>query len=293
MVALIFGAGGQDGYYLNLALKEKGIEGICFSRVGNVGSLIHIHNVSNLSHTESLIKEYKPKYVFHLAARSSTKHDALFENHATISTGALNILESVRLHSPETKVFITGSGVQFENYGPIDENTPFEASSPYSIARIQSVYAARYYRSIGIKAYVGYLFHHESPLRTPLHISRMIIDAARRIANGSDETLILGDTSVVKEWTFAGDVVHAILDLVNQNNIFEAVIGTGDGHSIKEWIELCFDMVGCDWHKHIKGTNFKAEYKSLISKPLLIKSLGWKPKIGFVDLARIMTNNCH
>jgi len=131
----------------------------------------------------------------------------VWQNHATIATGSLNVLEAVYKHSPAARVFITGSGVQFENRGvPISETDPFEASSLYGVSRIASVYAARYYRSLGVKAYVGYLFHHESPLRKPHHVSRKIVDAVRRISAGSDEIIELGDVSVRKEWTFAGDV---------------------------------------------------------------------------------------
>ena len=293
MTAIIFGSGGQDGYYLNKLLLERGISTVGITRnLNRIGSG-HCADVSNFSAVRSIISITKPKYIFNLAANSTTRHDALFENHSTISTGTLNILEAVRKHCPTAKVFITGSAVQFKNEGfSIDESSPFEASSPYSIARIQSVYAARYYRSLGIQAYVGYLFHHESPLRQPNHISKMIVSAANRIANGSNEILTLGDTSVVKEWAFAGDVVRAMFDLVRQDTVFEAVIGTGEGHSIQEWIELCFDMAGYDWRNYIvQREGFCAEYKKLISNPSVINSIGWHPEVSFVDLAKMMWNH--
>ncbi|MCK5345844.1 MAG: GDP-mannose 4,6-dehydratase, partial [Candidatus Heimdallarchaeota archaeon] len=159
MNAIIFGANGQDGYYLNELCKLKGIEPIAVSRSGNWIR----GDVSSYDQVEQLIKKHRPTYIFHVAANSTTHHNALFENHETISTGTLNILEAVKMHYPDAKVFITGSGVQFENRGmPISETDKFEANSPYSVARIQSVYAARYYRSLGLQVYVGYLFHHES-----------------------------------------------------------------------------------------------------------------------------------
>jgi len=186
MNALIFGANGQDGYYLQMSCKQKEIIPICISRHGNGVQ----GDVSEYSQVEELVKQYRPSYIFHLAANSTTRHDVLFENHETISTGTLNILEAVKKHCPSAKVFITGSGVQFKNNGkPISENDPFEASSPYSIARIQSVYAARYYRSLGIQTYVGYLFHHESPLRKPSHVSQKIALAVQRIDRGNNEII--------------------------------------------------------------------------------------------------------
>jgi GDPmannose 4,6-dehydratase len=290
MKALIFGAGGQDGYYLEQLCRDKGIESIGISRSGNWIK----GDVRNFVEVKNLIKTYAPRYIFNLAAISTTRHETLFENHDTIATGALNILESVYRYSPTTKVFLAGSGVQFKNDGsPISESDEFAALSPYAVARIHSVYAARYYRSRGVKAYVGYLFHHESPMRKPEHTSRMIVQAVHRIVGGDKEPLVIGDWSVEKEWTFAGDVVKAILALVEQDRIFEAVIGSGVSHSIKDWIELCFGLAQIqDWEKHVQvRTGFVSEYQRLISNPATIKSLGWTPLIGFSELAQIMLNS--
>ena len=246
--------------------------------------------MGSYSFVESQIRDLKPEYIFHLAANSTTKHDALFENHETISIGTLNILESVKRHSPASRVFITGSGVQFKNTGiPIKETDEFEANSPYSIARIHSVYAARYYRRLGLQVYVGYLFHHESPLRKPSHVSQMIALAVQRIAEGSDEVIELGDISVEKEWTFAGDVARGIVTLVEQEAVYEATIGSGIVYSIENWLEQCFSVIGKDWHDHVRlREGFTPEYKRLISDPKTINSLGWHPVVGFPDLAKAM-----
>jgi GDPmannose 4,6-dehydratase len=284
--ALIFGSNGQDGYYMNKLCSLKGIETIGVSRTGKWlnGDISHFELV------EGLIKEHLPDYIFHFAANSSTRHDTLFENHKTISTGTLNILESVKRHSPESKVFITGSGVQFENRGnPISETDNFEAKSPYSVARIQSVYAARYFRLLGLRVYVGYLFHHESPLRKPNHVSQKIALAVKRIVGGSDEVLELGDISVEKEWTFAGDVAKGIITLIEQDKVFEACIGSGIAYSIEDWLEQCFGIIGKDWHDHVcLREGFIPEYKRLVSNPKTINALGWFPSVEFPDLAKKM-----
>jgi GDPmannose 4,6-dehydratase len=284
--AVIFGANGQDGHYLSQLCRAKGIVPIGVSRSG---SWVR-GDVSSFDDVSRLIKQHLPAYVFHLAAVSTTRHDALFENHATIATGTLNILESVRKWCPTAKVFIVGSGVQFENEGlPISEKARFSARNPYSVARIQSVFAARYYRSLGIRAYVGFLFHHESPLRKECHISQLVASAATRIGLGSGETLELGDLSVEKEWTFAGDVARAMFDLLEQEDVFEATLGSGVGHSIEEWLEECFGIVGRDWRPHVKTVDrFVAEYKRMVSDPTTIMSLGWRPRVGFQELARMM-----
>ena len=283
---IIFGASGQDGHYLIELCKLKGMEPVGVSRSGNGVK----GDVSSYKQVEHLVSEHKPAYVFHVAAKSTTRHDALFENHETISTGTLNILEAVRKHSPGTRVFITGSGVQFENRGlPISENDKFEASSPYSIARIQSVYAARYYRSLGLKVYVGYLFHHESPFRKPNHVSQMIAVAAQRIAKGVNEIIELGDISVEKEWTFAGDIARGIFMLVEQDKVFEAAIGSGETYSIENWLEQCFRIIGKDWHDHVRlREGFTSEYKRLFSDPSTMHKLGWFPSVKLPELAEMM-----
>lgn len=284
MNALIFGVSGQDGYYLSQLCGQNGVEIIGVSRSNN--NWIN-GDVSNFEFVESVIKQHQPDYVFHLAANSTTQHYALFENHEAISTGTLNILENVRLHSPKSKVFLSGSAMQFENAGaPIDEKTAFAASSPYSVARIQSVYAGRYYREkFGLAVYVGYFFNHDSPLRTENHVNQKIASFVKNI-NGKLE---IGDVTVQKEFNFAGDMVEAVWQLVNQNQLFEAVIGSGNAYKIADWLEICFNLVNKNWRDYvITNENFRAEYEILVSNPSLIKSLGWQPKISIEELAKMM-----
>jgi GDPmannose 4,6-dehydratase len=286
MKAIIFGSNGQDGFYLTKLLNEKSIEVIAVSRSENFLQT----NITNFTEVSLLIQAAQPDYIFHLAANSTTKHDALFENHQTIATGTLNILEAVKQFSAHTKVFISGSGLQFLNRGnPIKETDPFVANDAYSISRIQSVYAARYFRSLGVKTYVGYFFNHDSPLRTERHVTKMISEAAKRIEAGSNEKLEIGDMTVVKEWSYAGDIVEGIWLLVNQDEIFEANISSGEGYSIQEWIEECFKLIGKDYQNYIvENSNFKSSYKKLVSDNKLIISLGYKPKVSFYKLANIM-----
>jgi GDPmannose 4,6-dehydratase len=247
-------------------------------------------DVSSFKLVEELVRSHKPDLIFHLAATSTTRHDVLFENHKTIGTGVLNVLESVHRWQPQCRVFLTGSGLQFVNTGnPIHETDPFDASSAYSVERIHSVYAARYFRTLGVRAYVGYLFHHESPLRKEHHISQTIVQAVKRIATGSDEKLELGDISVEKEWAFAGDIAEGMAILAGQDFVFEAVIGTGKAYSIEDWIKICFTSVGHDWRNHVVlRDSFVSEYKRLVSNPRTIFSLGWHPKIDIAELAELM-----
>ena len=287
MKALIFGISGQDGFYLSELLQTINIEVLGVSR--SQGDWIK-GDVADFAFVEALIKTHQPNYIFHFAANSTTHHSALFNNHKAISTGTLNILECVRLHCPAAKVFLSGSAMQFKNEGlPIDEQTPFEASSPYSIARIQSVYAGRYYRSaFGLLVYFGYFFNHDSPLRSERHVNQKIVSSVKRIANGSTEKLELGNIDVKKEFNYAGDVVEAVWTLVNQDTVFEAIIGSGDAHSIQEWVECCFKKINKNWEDYvITNHDFIPDYKILVSNPELIRSIGWQPKVDFYKLVDI------
>jgi GDPmannose 4,6-dehydratase len=289
-IAIIFGITGQDGYFLSKLLEQKNIKvlGVSRDKAEVTG------DVADFDFVKKLIICIKPILIFNFAANSTTRHDVLFENHKTISTGALNILEAVRLHSPTTKVFLSGSAMQFKNEGlPIDKLTSFEASSPYSIARIQSVYAARYYRKkFGLNVYVGYFFNHDSSRRSEQHVNQKIVRAAQRIAAGGNEKLQLGNIDVKKEFNFAGDVVEAIWLLVNQNKVYEAIIGSGRAYSIREWVAYCFKKIDLDYEDYIVIENgYVPQYDTLVSNPLVIMALGWEPKVGFYQLADMMMEN--
>jgi GDPmannose 4,6-dehydratase len=286
MNAIITGANGQDGFYLSQLLSAKNIEVTGISRNGDFEKV----DLCDFEAVKNIIAGKQPAYIFHLAANSTASHHALFDNHNTISTGTINILEAVKQTSPHTKVFLSGSGLQFVNNDlPIKETDPFEASSAYAVARIHSVYAARYYRTLGLKIYVGYFFNHESPRRTERHVSKWIAEAVKRINHGSTEIIEIGDMTVKKEWTFAGDIMKGVLTLLEQENIYETVIGSGHGYSIADYVHKCFDFIGKDWKPYIQQKeNFTAQYRQLISDPATILSLGWKPETDFDDLVKMM-----
>ena len=180
--------------------------------------------------------------------------------------------------------------MQFKNEdNPIKETDPFEARDPYCVSRIQSVYAARYYRTLGVKSYVGYFFNHDSPLRTERHMTKKIAEAAKRIAAGSNEKS--------GNWRYqCGERIYLCrrhrkwhLDLVNQDKILEANISSGNGYTIKDWLIECFSIVGKNFEDYIIiKDDFIAEYEKLVSDPSLIFSLGWKPQVSFHELAKIM-----
>ena len=288
--ALIFGSNGQDGVYLMQLLNQLKIDTIGVSRK----NAKVVGDVSDFGLVESLVLQIKPDYIFHLAAVSSTNHRFLFENHAAIATGTINILEAVLLHKPDCRVFLSGSALQFENSGiPIKETDAFDPNSAYSLARIHSANAGRYYRNkYGIKVYLGYFFNHDSPLRNDIHINQKIVNAVRDIAQGNSKVFKLGNAEVKKEFNFAGDIVKAVWCLVNQDQVFEATLGSGIAHPISEWLDYCFKSYGLEWTQHVKFESiFKADYDILVSDASTIKSLGWQPRLDIYELADLMLSN--
>ena len=282
--AIIFGINGQDGFYLNQLLRRQEIEVTGVSR--SHGNWLQ-GDIADRHFVKELISKIKPDYLFHLAANSRTSHELLTEHQQTIVQGSLNILESVFQYSQDTRVFITGSGLQFKNTGDaINEKTSFEARDAYSLARIQSVYMARFYRTKGVKSYTGYLFHHDSPMRSPDHLNRKIADAAIAAGKGDPASLSISDISVEKEFGFAGDVANGIFHLVQQDQFFEACIGTGKAYSIEKWLELCFSAVGKSWKDYIKQEEgYVPEFKRMVSDSTLLQSSGWKPQVSIEQLA--------
>lgn len=284
MRAVIFGSNGQDGHYLTRLLGEKGYQVTGIDRgLGPVA-------LADFPALCAYLKQQQPELVFHLAALSSTKHEFLFDNHHIIATGTLHILEAVKKFSPASKVFISGSGLQFQNENkPIKETDPFEARDAYAVARIVSVYAARYFRSMGTRAYVGYFFNHDSPLRTESHMTKKISEAAKRAGKGDPGKLTIGDLDAVKEYGFAGDIVNGIWTLVNQEEWMEANIATGKGYAIKDWLEACFSRVHKNWQDYVlPDPGFVPDYRQLVADPSRIHSLGWKAETGFSQLADMM-----
>jgi GDPmannose 4,6-dehydratase len=117
----------------------------------------------------------------------------------------------------------------------------------------------------------------------------MIVQAVKRISAGSNEVIEIGDITVEKEWTYAGDVARGIFALLEQNDIHEAAIGSGKAYSIEQWLEQCFRIVGRDWREHVRlRSDFTSEYRRLVSDPSTMNALGWFPAIDFPKLADMM-----
>jgi GDPmannose 4,6-dehydratase len=286
--AIIFGAGGQDGHFIREYLLSLGYQIFPFIYQGSKNS--PAVDVADFNNVSRVIKEIKPNFVFHLAARSSTRHEFILENHRAIVDGTLTIMESVDRHAPDAKVFLASSGLIFRNLGrPLNENDEFITDTSYAMARLEALQIARYYRQRGREVFVGFLFNHESPLRPPNSVARKIAGNVAEIHLGIQNSLIIGNANVIKEWMWAGDAVKAMFCLVNQNDVSEACIGDGIGRSIREYATACCEVVNLfidDYLVEISG--YEAEYPFLVSDPSRIKSLGWIPEVDMASLAMRM-----
>lgn len=285
--AIIFGASGQDGQILNSILLNKKVT---THQVSRNNSPIK-GDISNYDFVSQLIKNIKPDYIFHFAATSNISHEFLFENHSSISLGTINILESVKKYSMESKVFIAGSAEQFENNGePINESSPFKANSSYSAERIYSTHISRYFREKhNVKVYLGFFFHHDSPLRSNNHLNQRIINFVKDLSLDSGVKFQIGDFNIQKEFNYSGDIMKAVWLLINQNSIYEVVIGSGQPYAISYWLELVFEKRNLDWRDWIELDNdYQKPYERLFSDPSLMKSLGWEPKTTIGELLNLM-----
>lgn len=285
---LIFGGGGQDGYFLKKLLVSLNYKVIIFSHSNSIAG--PCLDVGNFKDIKKIIKEHSPEIIFHLAAKSSTKHEFIFENQNAIVQGALTILESVYRYFPEIKVFIASSALIFKNDNkPINEQNEFEIKNAYTLTRIEALQIARYYRNFGIKVYTGFLFNHESPLR---HANSIVRETAKGVVDiylGSAKTLDIKNADIIKEWMWAGDAAEAIFKFVSQNEVFEVCIGDGIGISVKEYVFKCLEILKIsDKKKLIKNLNYKNEYSNFICDPKKIKSLGWSPNFNADYLAKQM-----
>lgn len=283
MKSLILGSSGQDGYYLNKKLEKENHEVFRASRKNSDFN----GNIGEFSFLKSLIEDIKPDFIFNFAAKSSTEKKFAYENLNSIVNGTYNILNAVLELELDTKIFLSGSALQFLNKGnPIDEDTKLESNNFYSLMRNHSLEVARFYRQeFKMKIYYGYFFNHDSPLRKKNFFNQKIVNLAKK--KDFKNKINLGNLDAVKEFGYAKDLMDALFIFVNQDKYNELVMGTGKGHSLREWVKICFEMMDKNYKEFIieEGLNLK---KPLVSNPKKLYSLGWNPKYDINNLAKIM-----
>jgi GDPmannose 4,6-dehydratase len=267
--ALIFGVSGQDGAYLAQLLLKKGYEVHGTSRDHEVSSFsnlrtlgikdqVHLRSMdaSDFRSVLTTLQAVEAREVYNLAGQTSVGMSFAYpvETFDSISTGTINILECLRLLKHPARFYNAGSSEVFGNTPtPADEETPFRPRSPYATAKAAAHYTVANYReAYGLFACTGILFNHESPLRPTRFVTRKIVTAAVRIANGSKEKLKLGNLNIHRDWGWAPDYVDVMWRILQQPTPNDFVVATGNMNSLKKFVETAFAGLGLDWKDHVE-----------------------------------------
>jgi GDPmannose 4,6-dehydratase len=313
--ALITGIDGQDGSYLSefLLKKEYQVHGIArrvaledpehqLWRIRHILNKINLHSGSLESFASlfKIVQRIKPDECYHLAAQSFVSYS--FEDEfSTVNTninGTHYILAAIKDLAPRCKFYFAASSEMFGNVqeAPQNENTPFHPRSPYGISKVAGFDLTRNYREgYGMFACNGILFNHESPRRGFEFVTRKITNAVAKIKFGLAKELRLGNLAAKRDWGFSGDYVEAMWLMLQQDKPEDYVIATGETHTVKEFVQLAFSYAGLDWKKHVKID--KKFYRPAEVHRLLgdyskaRKKLGWKPKVKFKELVKMMVDN--
>lgn len=309
--ALITGITGQDGSYLAEWLLEQGyaVHGVVrrsstenFERIAHLSGRIHLHQADLLDQLSliDVLQRVKPREVYNLAAMSfvptSWQQPVLTGEFTAI--GVTRMLEAIRLLDPKGIRFYQASSS--EMFGkvretPQTETTPFHPRSPYGVAKVYGHYITVNYReSYDMFACSGILFNHESPRRGREFVTRKITHAVARIKRGSAKELRLGNLDARRDWGFAGDYVRAMWLMLQQDRPDDYVVATGETHTVQEVVETAFGHVDLDWRKYVvqdPALIRPAEVDLLIGDATKAqRHLGWRPRVGFHDLIRLMVD---
>ena len=316
--AFITGITGQDGSYLCELLLAKGYEvhglirrSSSFNTVRiepfykdqhlkNVRMFLHYGDLTDGTSLAQLVREIMPDEVYNLGAQSHVRvsFDMPTYTAQVGAVGTLQLLEAVRQAGGDAKFYQASSS---EMYGkvretPQTENTPFHPRSPYACSKVFSYWQTVNYReAYGMFACNGILFNHESPRRGETFVTRKITRAATRIKEGLQEKLFLGNLDAQRDWGFAGDYVEAMWLMLQQDDAEDYVIATGETRSVREFVEEAFGLLNLDWREHVRvDTRYfrPAEVDLLLGdSSKAAKKLGWKPKISFSHLVKMMVEH--
>jgi GDPmannose 4,6-dehydratase len=205
-----------------------------------------------------VLLKVQPAEVYNLSGQSSVglSFDQPVETLESVATGTLNLLEGIRFSGLPVRLYSAGSG---EVYGdtsgvPATEEMRFAPRSPYAVAKAAAYWQVTNYReAYQLYACTGILFNHESPLRPERYVTRKIVAAACRIADGSGEALVLGNMDIARDWGWAPEYVEAMWMMLQQEIADDYIVATGVTRTLEEFVEAAFTCVGLDWHDHVKS----------------------------------------
>ena len=195
--------------------------------------------------------------MYNLAGQSSVglSFEQPVETLESISVGTLNLLEAIRFSNLPIRFYNAGSSECFGDTGSLaaDELTPFRPRSPYGVAKAAAFWqVANYREAYQLHTSTGILFNHESPLRPERFVTQKIVATACRIANGSRETLTLGNIDIARDWGWASDYVDAMWQMLQQDSADDYVIATGHTSKLRDFIQVVFEAVGLNWKEHVQ-----------------------------------------
>ncbi|WP_405632240.1 GDP-mannose 4,6-dehydratase [Streptomyces sp. NBC_01174] len=314
--ALITGVTGQDGSYLAELLLEKGytVHGLIRrSSSFNTERIDHIYQGPEeanrsfvLHHADlsdgvalvNLLRDIQPDEVYNLGAQSHVRvsFDAPLYTGDVTGLGTVRLLEAIRASRIETRVYQASSSEMFgASPPPQNESTPFHPRSPYSVAKVYSYWATVNYReAYGMFATNGILFNHESPRRGETFVTRKITRGVARIKAGLQDRLHLGNLDAVRDWGYAPEYVEAMWRMLQCDTPDDYVVATGEGVSVRQFLEYAFEHAGLDWAEHVR---YDPKYERPSEVDALIgdaskaeELLGWKPEVKSRELARIMVD---
>jgi GDPmannose 4,6-dehydratase len=312
--ALITGILGQDGPYLAKLLLEKKyrVYGLIrryanpnFENLDYLGITDKIEFVSGDMTDENsltnIIKNVNPDEVYNLAAQSfvGASWDQSKITTEINALGVLYILNAIKNFAPYAKFYQASTSEMFGNSherGIQTEETPFHPRSPYAISKLYAYWMANNFKeSYGLFCCNGILFNHESPIRGKEFVTRKITDGVAKIKLGLAKEIRLGNLDSKRDWGFAGDYVGAMWLMMQKKEPDNYIISTGETHSIRDFLDIAFDHVGIrDWKKYVKiDPRFKRPAELFVLKgksDKARKKLGWKPKVKFRELVKMMVD---
>jgi GDPmannose 4,6-dehydratase len=307
--ALITGITGQDGSYLAELLLRKGYEvhGLIrrsstpnTSRIDQFMPDLHIHfgDLSDGDQISEIIRKVRPDEVYHLAAQSHVGMSFNMPEYTSNITalGTTRILEAIRKINPETKFYQASSSEMFgEAPPPQNEFSPFQPQSPYACSKLYAYWMVKNYRNAyGLFAVNGILFNHESPRRGEIFVTRKITKMIAEIISEKRLTLPLGNLEAYRDWGFAPEYVEVMWKMMQGRYPDDFVIGTGETHSVKEFLNEAMDYAELDPAICVKQEEdmFRPSdvriLKAGTEKARVV--LGWNPKIKFRDLVKVMVD---
>lgn len=308
--AVIFGVSGQDGAFLSRLLLEKKyrVIGVCRNTgnacLNNLDRLNLKHRIELVAssigcfeHVKRIIREYKPDEIYNLAGQSSVSHSFKnpVETFEGISIGTLNLLEVVRTLNLPVKLYNAGSGDCFGNIKDraAIEDTPFNPTSPYGVAKASAFWQVASYRdAYGTFACTGLLFNHESHLRPAQFVTQKIVKTACRIAEGQCSELVLGNIAIERDWGWAPEYVVAMWKMLQQETPDDYIIATGTTISLEDFICAVFQRLNLDWKKYVTTDQRflrPSDIATIRANPQKAEErLGWKAEFTGYDVARMM-----